>query len=114
MPKSNFKIDELALVLIVAIAAMIVSIYDKSNKNMGIEAERIAELILDNHELSFAHNGIIDENKLQKIQLMDYSTFKKSIDAKKDFCISVEDENGNVIFAKGSARLNGNGLHCRE
>ena len=67
MPKSNFKIDEILLVLIVVIIAMLAGIYDKI-KPTEMEAEKITEMILDGHSISFANNGIIDEGKLKEIQ----------------------------------------------
>jgi len=114
MPKSNFKIDEIMLVLIVAIISIIVVVYDKLNEPAEMEAEKITEMILNEHDISFANNGIVDENKLKKIQNMDYKEFKNSLNAKNEFCIYIEDEKGNIILAKGSSKLNGDGLYCRE
>lgn len=114
MPKLNFKIDEITLVLIVAIVTMVASIYDKLNKPTEMEAEKITDMILDDHDISFANNGVVDENKLKEIRNMDYADFKKSLKAKNDFCVYIEDENGNVILVKGSGKLNGDGLNCRE
>ena len=117
MPKPKFKIDEMTLLLIVAVIIMVVSVYDKMNKPVNepkMEAEKITEIILDNHGMSFASGGVIDENKLREIQDMNYEDFKKSINAKNDFCIYIEDGNGNLILAKGSSKLNKDGLSCRE
>lgn len=114
MAKSNFKIDEITLVLIVAVIAVAVSVYNKLNEPINMEAEKITEMILDDHEISFANNGVVDENKLRGIQNMDYAQIKKSIKTKNDFCVYIEDENGNIILAKGSQKLNGNGMHCKE
>mgnify|MGYP001611350559 CR=1 FL=1 len=114
MPKSNFKIDEITLVLIVAIIAMIVSINNEVNKPSEMEAEKITEIILDTPGMSFARCGVIDENKLEEIKNINYDDFKKSLDAKNDFCIYIEDGNGSIILAKGSSKLNRDGLYCRE
>lgn len=113
MPKSKFKIDEITLVLIVAIIAMIASVY-KNDGMENVEAEKLTEMILDDHTVSFANNGIVDQDKLMQVQSMGYDELKKSLRAKNDFCIHLEDENGNVILAKGSSKLNGDGLHCTE
>ena len=114
MPKSNFKIDEILLVLIVAIISIIVAVYDKINESANIGAEKITEMILDEHTISFANNGVVDENKLKEIQNMNYNNFKKSLNAKNDFCIYIEDQNGNTILTKGSSKLNRDGIICRE
>ena len=117
MPKPNFKIDEIMLVLIVAILAMAVSIYNKANGPNSpsvMEAEKITGLILDDHDISFATGGIVDEVKLSKIQFMDYKSFKNSLNAKNDFCIYLEDGNGNIILSKGYSKLSNDGIYCRE
>lgn len=110
--KSTFRIDEITLVFIVAVVAMIAVIYGKTGNEM--EAEKITDMILDNHGISFANNGVIDENKLKEIQKMDYDDFKDSVNAKNDFCVYVEDGNGGVILAKGSAKLSNEEFICRE
>lgn len=111
------KIDEILLVLIVAIIIIFVSVYGKINKTRDkqtMEAEKITEIILDNHGMSFAKGGVIDENKLEEIKSINYDDFKKSLNAKNDFCMYIEDANGNIILAKGSFKLNKDGLYCRE
>ncbi|MBI2652313.1 hypothetical protein HYX00_02500 [Candidatus Woesearchaeota archaeon] len=110
MKKSKWKIDEITLVLIVAVIAMVVSVYDKANEPKITEAEKIIGLVTDEHSISFANNGIIDENKLREIKDMSYNDFKKSLNVKNDFCIYIEDGDGNVIFAKGSLRLDRGGV----
>jgi len=103
--KLNLKIDEITLVLIVTIISIIVVVYDKINEPIRMEAEKITEMILNEHDISFANNGVVDESRLEKIRNMDYNDFKKSLDAKNDFCVYMEDGNGNIILAKGTDRL---------
>ena len=112
--KPNFKIDEITLVLIVAVIAIIVSIYDKNAQPNQIEAEKITGLILGNREASFASNGIVDAIKLKEIQNMDYNKLKIYFNARKDFCMYIEDGDGNVILAKGSSKLSKDGINCKE
>ena len=115
MPKPKFKIDLVALVLIVAFLALAVSVYNKmGTKPKMTEAEKITEIILDNHKISFATNGIIDENKLKQIQGMSYESFKESLSINNDFCILLEDADGNIILSKGTSKLNNDGIYCRE
>ncbi|HLF66083.1 MAG TPA: hypothetical protein VI522_00545 [Gammaproteobacteria bacterium] len=111
MPK--FKIDEITLVLIVALIAMVVGVYNKTAK-LEMEAGKIAEVILDDHAISFVNNGVIDGDKLSQIQNMDYNQFKDYLKVKNDFCIYIEDGNGNILLAKGSSKLGRDGLYCRE
>lgn len=119
MPKSKFKIHEITLVLIVVFIALVIGIYNKGTNKINtkpkiMEAEKITEIILDNHKISFATNGVIDENKLKEIQVMSYESFKKSLSISNDFCILLEDVNGNIILSKGPSKLSGDGIHCRE
>lgn len=114
MPKFNFKIDEMMLVMIVAFVTMIVVVYDKINEPPNMEAEKITEMILDEHSISFVSNSIVNESKLKKIQDMSYDDFRKSLNAKNDFCVYIEDEKGNIILAKGSNKLSRDGIVCRE
>ena len=119
MPKSKFKIDEITLVLIVALLAMIISLNNRvddsiSNQPPEMEAEKIVNIILDEQTVSFASNGVINEDKLNAIRNMDYHDFKNHLGAKNDFCIYIEDENGNIILAKGSNKLSGDGIYCEE
>ena len=112
--KTNFRIDEIALVLVVAVLAIFVSVYEKSGDVKKIDAREITEIMMDDHHLSFANNGVIDDGKLKEIQKMDYTTLKSQLNAKNDFCMYIEDENGNVIVAKGSSKLSREIPHCRE
>ena len=112
--KPNFKIDEIALVLIVAVIAIIVSFYDKNAHPDRIEAEKITEIILDNHDISFATGGVVDQNKINEVQGMPYSKLKNFFNAKNDFCIYLEDGDGNVLLAKGSSKLSQDGMACKE
>ena len=112
--KPNFKIDEIVLIFLVAAIALAASFWDKGDGISNIEAENIAGLIMDDHDLSFVSSGVIDENKLSEIKNMDYTEFKRSLRARKDFCVYIEDGNGNAILAKGSGKLNGERLFFTE
>ena len=112
MKKPNFKIDEIALVFVVAVLAIAVSVYEKSAGSQEIDAEKITGMILDDHYFSFANNGVVDENKLNEVKSIDYNDLKKSLKAKNDFCMFLQDENGNIILAKGSPKLSKDGVAC--
>ena len=58
MGKTNFKIDEVTIVLIVAVFVMIMGVYHDKNKNPEIDAEKITGLLMDDHEVSFASGGV--------------------------------------------------------
>lgn len=111
MPK-KFKIDEITLVFIVALIALAVSVLDKTNKPEA-EAKKIKDILLDDHELSLAAKGVIEDSRLDQIRDMSYDDFKNSLDAKNDFCVYIEDEKGSIILAKGSGKLAMDGMACR-
>ena len=102
--KQNFRIDEFMLVLIVALFAVGVNVYHKISEQhydlSKIEAEKISNMI--------------DETKLIEMKNADYDDIKNSLHVKNDFCIYLEDDNGNIIFAKGSRKLSRDGLKCKE
>ena len=103
MPKKK-KFDEITLILIVAVAAILLSIFGKASEPAVQEAIKIRETILVNGE-NFAGSAVIDEKKLMEINTMDYQSLKNSLKIKKDFCILIQDEKGNVILSKGSPSL---------
>ena len=112
MSKNKFKIDEITLILITALLAIAISINKELDVPPKMEVEKITAMILDDHAISFANNGIVDENKLMEVQTMDYDELKKLLKAKNDFCIYIEDANGDVILAKGSSRVSVGGTYC--
>jgi len=108
--KPKKKFDEIYLVLIVVVLILIVYSYTRGPSTS--DADRITEMIIDHHEFSFAVNGVIDNEKLEQIKSMDYSQLKKTLDMDSDFCLYIEDGQGNIILAKGASKLEGNGISC--
>ena len=68
---------------------------------------------MDDHDLSFASGGVVNSDKLALIQKMDYDHLKDYLNVNSDFCLYLEDEKGEIILAKGSSKLNQDGLSCR-
>ena len=124
IPKSKSKIDEIIIVLIVSFIAIFASVYsnkinypinsNKANKVSDLGAEQIADMLFDGHAMSFVSSGVVNENKFKEIQEMNYEDLKSSLNVKNDFCIYIEDENGNVLLAKGSSKLREEGIFCNE
>ena len=112
--KLNFQINDNTLIVIIIFIIFFAVMLQKTGFEQQSEAEKITAMILDEHDISFANDGIIDENKLREIQNMDYDDFKNSLKVNKDFCVYIEDENGNLILAKGSSRFNEDGIYCSE
>lgn len=114
MAKKRFRLDEILLVLMVAFIGIAVAIYSKENKSRDMGAEEITSLLSDNDNASLINDGVINEGKLKELQNMGYSELKDSLNVRGDFCVYIEDEKGQVVLAKGSPKLNGRGVYCRE
>lgn len=114
MANPGFRIDEITLVLAVAVVAIAVSVYSKLSEPDGTEAEKLTAVILGHSLTVSANGGIVDENKLREIKKMNYNEFKKSLNIEKDFCIYIEDEKGGILLAKGSSKLKEDGINCSE
>ena len=112
MPKTKLKLDEFMILLIVAFIVMAFAVHNRGKELAKEDKEKITSLISDNQAFSITNGGIVDENKLKEIQNMDYNDIKKSLNAKNDFCIFIEDGNGNVIISKGSTKLSRDGIPC--
>ena len=110
--RQNYKFDEVGLVIIIILIAVIIAFYEKSLNPAEVNVEKITTMIFDHEPASFAKDGVIEQNKLQEIQKMDYVELKNSLGIKKDFCIYVEDENGNIILEKGDEKLSQDGVYC--
>ena len=106
--KKGIKIDEIMLVLMVALIALVISMYGKARETPKMAVEKITTKLVK----SSLQSPIIDEKELNEIRQMNYSQLKEYFDVKKDFCIYIEDENGKVILAKGSPDLTKDGLYC--
>lgn len=112
--KWKFELNEITLLIILAFIIVVVKFYGTEAESEQMAAEKITAILLDDHDVSFASKGIINEEKLNEIKNMNYNEFKKFINVKNDFCIYIEDGHGNIILAKGSYKLNGNAVYCRE
>ena len=70
-------------------------------------------MILGNDRIGFAANGIINDTKMNQVQTMNYEDFKESLNARKDFCIYIEDESGGILLSKWDPQMNKDGIYCR-
>ena len=111
--KKHSRIDEISLVLIVAIVIIVVAISQKYNQPLS-DSGKLIKLVLDGNSAELSDNAVIGQKELEKIQGMDYEQLKKYLNMKNDFCLYVEDENGKILIAKGSAKLSRDGIYCKE
>ena len=74
------------------------------------DAELIAnELLSESSPLNVIVDGKIDEAKLQQLLAEDYSDLKSQIRVEGDFCIYLEDQEGNIIYISQSPDITGIG-----
>lgn len=109
----GLRINETSIVLIIAVIITAIIINQKNNQPMD-EAGRIIKVILDENSAKLHHSSVIDQAELETIQGMTYDQLKKYLNVKNDFCLYVEDGNGNIILAKGSAKLSIDKIYCKE
>lgn len=73
------------------------------------DAELIAsELLSETSPLNIVENGKINEGKLQQL-IGNYPALKSQVRIKSDFCIYLEDQEGNVIYITQSPDVTGIG-----
>ena len=110
---SKFKIDEITLVLIVAIMIIAITITQKTGQETN-DAANIMKILLNDNSAAPPDNRVMGQAEMEKIQGMNYEQLKKYLSIKNDFCLYIEDENGNIIMAKGSSKLSRDGIYCKE
>ncbi|HLC49822.1 MAG TPA: hypothetical protein VJI97_00155 [Candidatus Nanoarchaeia archaeon] len=103
MAKKKKEFDEITLILIVAAAALLISFFGREQPAVQ-EIGRISKIVLNNPGIE--GSGVIDEKKLMEISSMDYDSLKKSLKTSRDFCIYIEDDNGNILLSKSAPSLN--------
>ena len=93
-------------------------------EEMTQEAERIsAEAASENSSLSIIEDNQIDQIKVEDLIGQNYSEIKKKLRLENEFCIYLEDEEGNLILMNqsetenitgiGSPDINISGIPCR-
>jgi len=107
----NWSIDAIVAVGIFVIALMFFlwnsGIFNQNQKVQDIGKEgdsALAKIDADktNSPATFVTENSIDEKKLQAVSSLDYETLKSELGLKSDFCIHIEDENGNILNVSGS------------
>jgi hypothetical protein len=107
--KQKNEIDELWLVLVVAIFIMLISIVAKKN-DLSEEAVTILDELTDNNNYSFAPNNVLYAERFEKVSKMGYIELKNTLNVKNEFCIYFEDKNGNLIEIEDGVRSIGSGV----
>ena len=121
---------DVTLAVIIFISAFFVIYIIATNRTstnieeMTQEAERIsAEAAAENSNLSIIGDNELNQIKVEDLIGQDYEEIKKQLRIENEFCIYLEDEEGNLIFLNqsetenitgiGSSDINISGIPCR-
>lgn len=104
MKSQAFSMDiMIAIVVFIGVIFVIYSVFTSDQKSSAEDLEKDASKVLGNIASEDPDVGIVtdievDEAKLEQLLGKDYSIIKEQIRAEKDFCIFLEDENGDIIY----------------
>lgn len=121
---------DVTLAVIIFIAAFFVIYTIAANRtassidDLAREAERISkEAASENSSISLVEDSQLNQVKIEDLIGQDYDEIKKKLRVENEFCIYVEDEEGNLIFLNksetenvtgiGSPNINISGIACR-
>jgi len=85
------------------------SVYDEEGRE---------KLVSEDSNIGILVGTEIDETKLQQLLGEDYETIKEKMRVENDFCIFLEDENGDIIYISpgqpgiGSDKINISDIPC--
>jgi len=113
----------IAIVIFIGTIFVIYSVLNDQQSDKTGELEEDASRVLENIVSEGSGIGIIDginvdETKLQELLGEDYNEIKKKIRVQNDFCIFLEDENGDIIYISpgqpglGSGKIKISGERC--
>lgn len=78
----------------------------EETESMSKQGEEILEKLLsEDSDLSVVSNGEINETKMENLLSQDYSDLKKEAGISDEFCVYLEDEDGNIIPIQSSAGI---------
>ena len=72
------------------------------------------------NSVAVVDQNTINKTKLEQLVASDYETLKEQLRINSEFCIYLEDENGDIIYmdpatiGKGSDTINISGVPCSE
>lgn len=113
----------LAIVVFIGTIFVFYAIFSANQKGASEELEKSAAKVLKSVSSEDPDVGImdgieVDEAKLVQLLGKDYDAIKEQIRAGKDFCIFLEDENGDIIYVSpgqpgiGSSKIRISDVPC--
>mgnify|MGYP001562068343 FL=1 len=110
----------IAIVIFLGTIFVFYAIFNANQPNAAKELEKDASKVLKSVTSEETDIGImegieVDEAKLEQLLGKDYDLIKKQIRAEKDFCIFLEDENGDIIYlSPGQAGIGSNKIRISD
>ena len=126
-PKAQSWSIDIALGVIVFMAALFI-FYSLLNSNTGAKASNLKEqasLVIrqigsEESPLSIVEDKEINLSRLNELKNLSYDELKRRLRIEGDFCIYIEDENGNIVLINnsykgiGSPDINLSGTPCSQ
>ena len=104
MRAQAFSMDiMIAIVIFIGAIFLAYSFITSNQDNKGTELKEEAFIVLESLASEVPDIGILDGNEVNQAKLeallgMEYSDIKERIRIENEFCLFLEDENGNVIY----------------
>lgn len=123
----TFSTDAIVAVVMFVIAVIMLyylsgpATTNKQSEKLQSEAEKLPATLSSQQNLTsvFIQGSKIDEQKLRESINLSYDNLKSLLGVESDFCIYLEDENGNLVPMEekagiGSPLVNFSGKGCNE
>jgi len=128
-PKADIKSQAwsmevmIAVVLFMGIIFLFFSLFSAGSgtkeKELQEDASKvIGDIYSDDPVIGILDGNRINSTKLENILGMNYSDIKEQLKIRNDFCLYLEDENGNIIYLNythsgiGSSSINVSNVSC--
>jgi hypothetical protein len=89
----------------IAVFALLFSLAKYSGVSAQEEVDRAVSMLIDHHPLSVAPGAEVDERRLAGLTAFQYEDVKKELGMGGEFCIYLEDANGQIIPLAGNPGL---------
>lgn len=123
----TFSTDAIVAVVMFVIAVIMLyylsgpATTNKQSAKLQSEAEKLPATLSSQQNLTsvFIQGSKIDEQKLREAINLSYDNLKSLLGVESDFCIYLEDENGNIVPMEGKVGIgsplaNFSGKGCNE
>ena len=109
----------IAIVVFIGTIFVFYSIIGSKQDSKPEDLQREASIVLENvvsedSDVGIMDGSVVNETKLQQLLGKDYDTIKEKMRVGSEFCIFLEDENGNVIYISGEPGIGSNKINISD